>query len=143
MRDEYIKSIIESIRKTKKQVSSCLSQLPKDLPISSPAEWVVIHTIFDEDGISTKELADRLDVTVSAVSQMIKNLEQAGLVKRVVDEQDKRLFHLHLSPHCQEQFGEMERIMATNMAKTFAPLSDSELKTLATLHKKISDGINT
>ena len=138
MRDDYIKTIIENINVTKRRVMGCVANLPKDLPISSPGEWAVAHLIYDEDGISTKELAARLSVTGSAVSQSVKTLEQAGLVTRTIDAHDKRLSHLHLSPQYKEVFAEMERIMIQNMAEAFTPLTDTELKTLATLHSKIN-----
>lgn len=62
--------------------------------------------------IST-ELARRLGVTRSAVSQIVNRLETKGVVKRVAAENDKKIAYVEISEGVVEVYGEeLERALA-------------------------------
>ena len=53
--------------------------------------------------IST-QLADRLNVTRSAVSQMVNKLEKGGIVKRVADDVDRKIAYIEASEDIEEKY---------------------------------------
>ncbi len=55
--------------------------------------------------IST-QLAKRLGVTRSAVSQIVNRLESRGVVIRVADDRDKKIAYIELSDSIAERYGE-------------------------------------
>ena len=55
--------------------------------------------------IST-QLAKRLGVTRSAISQIVNRLETRGVVIRVADEKDKKIAYVELSDSIAEKYGE-------------------------------------
>lgn len=55
--------------------------------------------------IST-QIARRLGITRSAVSQIVNKLEEKGVICRVADDVDKKIAYIELSQHSREQFEE-------------------------------------
>lgn len=51
---------------------------------------------------SMSAVAEELDISTSAVTQIADRMERAGLVERIAAQCDRRLKHLHLTPHARE-----------------------------------------
>lgn len=62
------------------------------------AQWGLVLLLGREPGLSQKEVADRLDVEPISVARLVDRLEAGGLVERRADEQDRRIWRLHLLP---------------------------------------------
>jgi MarR family transcriptional regulator, transcriptional regulator for hemolysin len=62
------------------------------------AQWTIIRRLANQPGRSQKELADLLEVEPITVARMVDRLEAAGMVERRADEQDRRIWRLHLLP---------------------------------------------
>ena len=62
------------------------------------AQWGIIRRLASQPGRSQKELADLLEVEPITVVRMVDRLEAAGMVERRADEQDRRIWRLHLLP---------------------------------------------
>ena len=61
--------------------------------------------------IST-QLADRLNITRSAISQMVNKLEKMGVVNRIPDEVDKKIAYIELSNLAHEKYLEASKKVA-------------------------------
>lgn len=64
----------------------------------SVPQFDVISTLTEREGISQRELAERLYVTKGNVSGLIDRLVEAGLVERRSIPEDRRSHALHLTP---------------------------------------------
>ncbi len=62
------------------------------------AQWAIIRRLAAAPGRSQKELADLLEVEPITVARMVDRLEATGMVERRPDEQDRRIWRLHLLP---------------------------------------------
>jgi len=59
--------------------------------ISFDASWFpVFYILSQKTEVSIKEISDELNVSHSAISQLIANLQEKGLIKSVVSKQDAR-----------------------------------------------------
>ena len=72
-------------------------QLLKNVGITPP-QFVALQWISEEEGITIGELSSRVYTAFSTTTDMIDRLEERELVKRVKDENDKRLVRIHLQP---------------------------------------------
>ena len=71
--------------------------------------------------IISSELARRLKITRSAISQIVKRMESNGIVKRVPAPVDKKIAYVHLSDNalalfeeqCAQANGFMEKVVKT------------------------------
>ena len=55
------------------------------------AQSGILFALHQEDSMSQKELAKRLNVTPPSITSMIKKMEQEGYITRKADEQDQRV----------------------------------------------------
>ena len=82
--------------------------------------------------IST-QLATRLGVTRSAVSQMVNTLEGRGIVCRVADDVDKKIAYIELTQWAQEHFREDIQKYSDFIAQLVARFGEARLKKMLSL----------
>lgn len=70
----------------------------KDGEVLYPAEVHMVSEIKENEGIHITGLADKLSVTVGAVSQILMKLEKKGLIIKEKDVQNQSRFLLRLTP---------------------------------------------
>ena len=60
----------------------------------------------EEKRLISTQLADILGITRSAVSQIVRNLEEEGVVVRMPDAVDRKIAYIEISDEVLERFGE-------------------------------------
>jgi DNA-binding MarR family transcriptional regulator len=73
------------------------------------AQWAILLRLARSPGLSQKELADAMEVEPITVARMLDRLEAAGLVERRADEQDRRVWRLHLRDAATGMLTEIKR----------------------------------
>ncbi len=64
----------------------------------SVLDWRVMAVIGPEPGISAKQIVDRTDLDKPQVSRAVSRMMERGLIAREVNNVDRRLLHLRLTP---------------------------------------------
>lgn len=71
-----------------------------------PGQPPLLLSLYEQDGLSQSQLAQRLHVKASTITVMIKRLEKSGMVHKVADAHDKRSSQIFLTPQgyfiCEE-----------------------------------------
>lgn len=68
----------------------------RDIAVTGP-QWRALLNVARVPGIKQSALAERLDVEPITTCRMIDRLEQAGMVERSRDPDDRRAWQLHLT----------------------------------------------
>lgn len=68
--------------------------LPHDITIG---QWRFLRELWREDGITQRELSERLSMREPSTVAAVRSLENAGLVRRVRDSCDRRKIRIHLT----------------------------------------------
>ena len=92
----------------------------------------VLFILRAEDGASARALAERLNVTPSTLTRIVDRLVGQGLVRRTVDEEDRRLVRHCLTDAGASTVEELERAGRTRLNEVFGRLSREELERLVT-----------
>ncbi|MGA2157681.1 MAG: MarR family transcriptional regulator [Dehalococcoidia bacterium] len=98
---------------------------------------ILFYLARKHDGVSVKDLAEKLNVTSGAVSQFMDALVEKKLVKREEDSNDRRLLSMKLTKQAKNNFADFKRCYFTTVSHAFDSLSDEELITLLELLNKI------
>ncbi len=61
-------------------------------------QYLVLSTLWEEDGLTVSGIADRLSLESSTISPMIKQLESAGFLTRLRNPKDERQVLVSLTP---------------------------------------------
>jgi MarR family transcriptional regulator for hemolysin len=103
----------------------------------SRSSWMVLLHISREDGITHRELAERLGIEAPTLVRLIDRMEKENLLERRASKSDRRVKHLHLLPAGHK---EVERIWAgaANLrTEILSGVSKTEINTTLNVLQKI------
>ena len=60
-------------------------------------QYLAMLVLWESDGVTVKELGERLRLDSGTLTPLLKRLESAGLVRRERDKRDERQVRIHLS----------------------------------------------
>lgn len=77
---------------------------------------------------TTSELAEAFSITPSAVSQMVRQLEEKQLVIRTADEEDRRVTYIQLAPRTYKTFEKIRSEFSSHLQSRFSEVGTKELE---------------
>ncbi len=105
------------------------------------AQWRVLAKLAHCDGRRQIDLADALDVEPITLCRMVDRLEEAGLVERRRDEEDRRAWRIHLTPKAAPVIAEIEAQADLFHADILAGISAEERATASRVLAKVRENI--
>ena len=93
------------------------------------------------EGISTRELAELLDMRPSSLNEKLVDLEHDELILRTRNEHDQRIFMIQLQAKGLEQLEAIKQERVAFNTKVAGILSETEAMELSKLATKLSDGL--
>ncbi len=91
---------------------------------------LLLERLWEEDGLTPGEIAQRLGVSTPTVVKMGTRMEAAGLVERRPDDRDARLVRLYLTERGQSLREPLERELEGLRARATANLTAKERREL-------------
>lgn len=99
--------------------------------------WFVLRALWEREGITHRELAQRLGLMESSVLEMVRALEGDGLVTRTRDAEDRRKVRIHLTAKGRQVEPTLMQVAQTVNDRMERDLSDAEAVLLKLLLKKV------
>ncbi|HEY9579126.1 MAG TPA: MarR family transcriptional regulator [Rhizorhapis sp.] len=116
-------------------------EMSRDTGITSP-QWRVLVSVHCNPGINQGTLADMLDVEPITTCRMVDRLEQAGLVERRHDPNDRRAWQIFLTDAAMPLIdGMKDRASLLNTA-ALAGLTKSDQNNLVRMLDTIRQNLN-
>lgn len=105
------------------------------------SQWKVLLRLAREPGLKQVELAERLDVEPITACRIVDRLEEAGLVERQRDPDDRRAWRLVLTPKAEPIVVKL-RALATEMSgAAFDGFEESEIIEMRSRLARIRDNV--
>ena len=96
----------------------------------------ILHLLWENDGISNRELSKKSGLAMSSLTTMLERMEEKKLLERRVDENDKRKILIFLTDYAKSLKSEYDEISDKMTEISFEGISDEErLAFEATLEK--------
>lgn len=105
------------------------------------AQWRLLLRLSREPGLKQVELAERLDVEPITACRIVDRLEEAGLVERQRDPDDRRAWRLELTPRAAPILEKLRLLAEEMSAEAFAGLSPGEIEFLRAALAKIRENV--
>ncbi|KZE79416.1 MarR family winged helix-turn-helix transcriptional regulator [Paenibacillus elgii] len=106
-------------------------------------QWEILVILWEKEGITQKELAERLYKDQTNIARMLFKLEKKGFVHRVTHETDRRSLRVYLTPKGREIKGDILAPSIEAYKKTVEGLSEEEVETfrriLAVMYNNVKD----
>lgn len=107
-----------------------------------PGQDVLLHQLWETDGLPQSELIDRLGVEPPTVAKALARLEKAGWVLRRRDPHDARVWRVYLTPTGEELEEPVREIWAAVEAQGTEGLAPEERHLLRRLAFAVSENIS-
>ena len=101
----------------------------------------VLHVLWEHEGISQTELAERLHVTPATISNMVHRMEKAGFVTRHTPEEDQRVSLVSLTDKGRAVKQQVRAVWRTMEAETFAGYSEEERALVRRYLERVVDNL--
>jgi MarR family transcriptional regulator for hemolysin len=110
---------------------------------ATKAQWRVLARLSHAgDGVRQIELADALDVEPITLCRMIDRLEEAGLVERRRDGQDRRAWRIHLTKAAAPVIARLEEMGVGFNADILTGISEADRATALSVLARIRDNLD-
>lgn len=107
-----------------------------------PGQVLMLHHLSKKDGLSQKELAEKLFVKPSTITVMINRMEAVGYVKREADIEDKRITRIIITEKGKEAFVKVEEIRKELEREALRDITEEEKAELKRLLLKIKGNLH-
>jgi len=91
------------------------------------AQWRALKLIGREEGLSQRDLAERLEMDPIPVGRVVDRLEKAAFVARRADPVDRRRWRLHLTPQARAVVDRMDVLGQTLTQEALHGVSEQDL----------------
>lgn len=102
----------------------------------------ILDLLSEQDGLSQQQIAQHLDIRPQSASEAIAGLEAQGLVRRQVNEQDRRSTFVFITPKGIERQTELLNERIRNAKRIMEPLTDAEKETLLAILVKVTAALH-
>jgi len=136
MKEQYSieKSVGFFIYRTALLMKSALQRTLKEEGFNITAEqWAILRVLWEEEGLSQKEIGDRLFKDKPNVTRIVDALERKRLLFRQAVHNDRRKYALYLTKEGKKLQAELLPIAQQMIEKATNSLTKSDLETLQNL----------
>jgi DNA-binding MarR family transcriptional regulator len=91
-----------------------------------PGDFICLRVLAEREGISQRDLAERLHLSRPRVTTMLQSLERTGMVERRTDERDRRLLRVFLAPAGRQKVAELRDAWGEYLGQTIGSLSERD-----------------
>ena len=133
---QLIEHILHSFHAVRRVTKTKAHYLSHQNPVTH-SQWFVMTLIHQLKKASIKDIAEHLEMSSSAATQLVDPLVQANLVKRQENPSDRRLVQLELSTKGKKHIISTKHERISEMAEIFNALTDSELEMFVKLFEKM------
>lgn len=92
--------------------------------------WFVLRMLWDQDGMTQRELGERVGINGPTMVTALNSMERAGLVKRVHNQADRRKINVFLTERGQKMKGKLWPMAAEVLALSMSGLSRRDVQSL-------------
>ena len=92
------------------------------------AQWKVLFKLTRKPGLRQVELADLLDLEPITLCRIVDRLEEAGLVERSRDPEDRRAWKLHVTAKAQPLIEKLQAVGAKLVDEAFGGIDPKDIE---------------
>lgn len=106
-----------------------------------PGQAPMLFAIFNEDGLTQKRLGEKMNLKPASVTIMLRRLQKAGLISKLPDEKDLRVFRVRLTEKGEGIKAAVRNAIEAVEKDACSKLSDAEVETLRDMMARMKEGL--
>lgn len=133
---EYISEFRDILRSVHCSTLSTLKPSLEEANLTFPQ--FLIMQLIDDSGLMMKEIAEKMAISLPAVTGFVDKLSKLQYVERCSDPNDRRVSIINLTESGKVALDTIQNIREQRMAKVFSSFDENELKDYLRLMKKLA-----
>ncbi|CAM3820240.1 MarR family winged helix-turn-helix transcriptional regulator [Alkalicoccus chagannorensis] len=129
--DQYATVYLAAVKKLERKL------VDEALPVSLE-QFGILRVLYNKEKAAAKDIAEEVDVHKSAVSTKLNRLEKEGLIRRSLDEKDRRSRAVVLTEKGKDVFHQCEQATASFIEPIIQDLTEEEWHTFLRVYEKLS-----
>ncbi len=121
-------------------VRRCFDEKARGIGVTRP-QWQVLTLLSRHEGIKQGGLAELLDVEAITLCRIVDRLEEANLVERRRDPDDRRAWQLFLMPDAEAMLRQLKPLGDEVLTMALEGVSDAERQALQASLNKIRNNL--
>ncbi len=101
----------------------------------------VLFALWEQEGLTHSELAERLGITPATTTRMLQRMEKAGFVQRQPDASDQRVSRVYLTEAGRAVRAELEAVWQQMELESFRGFSDEERVVLRSFLSRLRENL--
>jgi DNA-binding MarR family transcriptional regulator len=138
--NEGLKEIAWELGETSRLMRRLFNRRASALGVTS-AQWRVMFWLGRRPGSKQVELAEKLDVEPITAGRTIDRLEEAGLVERRPDPEDRRAWRLYLTEQAEPMVTRLRAVAEDVLAEVFQGVDEKEIAALRGALERLRDNV--
>ena len=106
-----------------------------------PGQAPMLFAIFNEDGLTQKRLGEKMNLKPASVTIMLRRLQKAGLISKLPDEKDLRVFRVRLTEKGEGIKAAVRNAIEAVEKDACSKLSDAEVEALRDMMARMKEGL--
>ncbi len=106
-----------------------------------PGQAPMLFAIFNEDGLTQKRLGEKMNLKPASVTIMLRRLQKAGLISKLPDEKDLRVFRVRLTEKGESIKAAVRNAIEAVEKDACSKLTDVEVDTLRDMVSRMKQGL--
>lgn len=107
----------------------------------TPGQWYFLRTLWDEEGLSQRELSRRVGTTEPTTVSALRLLARNGMIERIRNPKDRRTINIYLTDKARDMKAELMPVAFDVNDIATRGLSDSEFAQLRGLLQKVRENL--
>ena len=136
---EYLHKIFEMFRAVEYSINVQRHEKYNNTEIRLLNE--IVYAVSQGERLISTQLATRLGITRSAVSQIVGKLEKDGAVRRVADEVDKKIAYIELTDEVLATYKEIIEVYANFVGRVVAYMGVAKMDKYLALSDEFSTAV--
>lgn len=141
-REKMIQGIMDSFHTVKRSFNTNHLGIRNKGEIT-PAQWPIISSLKDRPTIALKELTAMLQISSSAITQLVDALVKKGLLIRKESVDDRRVILIELTKKAKDSLAVMREKAIVHLSHACSVLTDDELEIYEQLTSKVASHLRT
>lgn len=104
-------------------------------------QGIILKMLLHENGLTQRELTERLEITSSSCGELLVKLEQGGFLNRCKSPMDKRTFNVYLTESGRALAKQYKKSVVVELEEWASDLAAEEKEQLFYLLGKLSQGL--
>lgn len=104
-----------------------------------PGQAIYLRMLARNDGISQRDLAEKLMLAAPTVTSTLQRMERLGMVERRPDPDDQRVTRVHLTAEGRRLEAELHEVFSEYLVRTIDSMPDADRRELARLLGTMAD----